>query len=267
MRLLIVNDEVISAKGLQIGVSWEDYGIDAVEVAFEAESARALLKKEKFDILLCDIEMPGESGLELVHWIRQQKQEIEVIFLTCHADFEFAQEAIQLQCRNYILLPASHEKIAENIQHVVQVILSKREAEKQQQYGKLWMAEKQAEDKMQKAASTPEETVQHIVAYIEFHLNDPELNLSKIASEIYMNSDYLNRLFKKNKGESIGQWILKKRMQMAADLLKKGEIGATRIAELVGYNTYSAFSAAFKNYHRISPAKYKSIMSEKSGRN
>lgn len=257
MRLLIVNDEVISAKGLMMGVQWENYGILEVDVAFEAETAKKKLMERKFDIILCDIEMPGENGLELVSWIRQQEMDMEVIFLTCHADFEFAQEAIRLQCRNYILIPATHEKIAESIQEVVQTIHIHREEKKQQQYGKLWLAEKEEEHKMQKKANSPEEIVQNIEDYMERYLNDPELNLSRIASELYMNADYLNRIFKRLKGESIGQCILKKRMQMAADMLKKGELGATKIAELVGYNTYTAFSAAFKNYHGTSPIKYK----------
>lgn len=180
-----------------------------------------------------------------------------MIFLTCHADFEFAQEAIRLRCKNYILIPTTHEKIAEYIYEVVQGIKEQREARKQQQYGQLWLEEREEEHKIQKYANFQEETVKNMEDYIGRYLNDPELNLSKIASEFYMNPDYLNRIFKKIKGESIGQWILKKRMQMAADMLENGNIGATKIAELVGYHTYSAFSAAFRNYHGTSPAKYK----------
>ena len=43
------------------GIEWEKYGIDKVKAAFEAESAKKLLAEEHFDILLCDIEMPGEN--------------------------------------------------------------------------------------------------------------------------------------------------------------------------------------------------------------
>ena len=50
----------------------------------------------RVDILLCDIEMPGENGLGLLRWVREQEKEIECIFLTCHAKFAYAQEAIIL---------------------------------------------------------------------------------------------------------------------------------------------------------------------------
>lgn len=255
MRLLIVNDEVIAAKGVMTGIDWKEYGIHEVDVAFEADTAKKLLTESRFDILLCDIEMPGESGIQLVQWIREEKIDIEVIFLTCHADFEFAQEAIRLQCKNYILVPSAYDVIAENVHEVVLEIEKTREARKYQQYGQLWIGEK--EDELRTISSSPQDTVEKAENYIGKHLNDSELSVNKIAEQMYLNSDYLNRIFKRIKGQSIGHYILQKRMEMAADLLKQGNISATKIAELVGYNTYSAFVAAFKNHFGYPPSKHK----------
>ena len=79
------------------------------------------------DILLCDIEMPGENGLGLLRWVREQEKEIECIFLTCHAKFAYAQEAISLGCQDYILIPARYEDIGEKIRKVVDRIRGKRD--------------------------------------------------------------------------------------------------------------------------------------------
>lgn len=256
MNLLIVNDEVVAARGLMAGIDWPDYGIAMVDVAFEAVSAKKKLSEEHFDILLCDIEMPGESGIELVRWVREQKLEIEVIFLTCHADFEFAQEAIRLNCKNYILVPAAYDEVAENIHEVVMDIRRKKEAQKQQQYGQLWLAEKEGEKALEKAARSPEAAVQNAETYIRRHLNDPELSLREIASCMYLNADYLNRIFKRIKGVSIGRYMTEQRMVMAADMLKDGMFNATEISQFVGYNSYPSFVAAFKNYYGCSPSKY-----------
>lgn len=257
MKLLIVNDEVIAAKGVMTGIDWSKYGIDGVDVAFDAQTAKGLLEEQEFDILLCDIEMPGESGIQLVQWIRENKLDIEVVFLTCHADFEFAQEAIRLQCRNYILVPATYEVIAENVCEVALEIEKKRENIKYQQYGQLWIGEK--ENELRTISSSPENTVEKIESYIGKHLNDPELSVNKIAERFFLNSDYLNRIFKRVKGQSIGHYILDKRMRMASDILEQGNIGATKVAELVGYNTYSAFVAAFKNYFGYPPSKHQKV--------
>lgn len=256
MNLLIVNDEVIAAKGLQSGIDWSKYGIKAVDVAFESISAKKLLNEKPYDILLCDIEMPGESGIELVRWVREQKLEVEVIFLTCHADFEFAQEAIRLRCKNYILVPADYEVVAQNVYEVVLSIRKSREERRQQQYGQLWIAEKEKEHEEMEQSNSPEQLVQKVEEYILKYLNNPEMSVNQIAAQMYLNPDYLNRVFKRSKGVSIGRFILEQRMEMAADMLKKKKMGATKVAELVGYNTYSAFVAAFKNYHGCSPSKY-----------
>ena len=50
-----------------------------------------LINNLKIDILLTDIEMPGESGLDLVEWIREKELDMECIFMSSHADFEYAQ--------------------------------------------------------------------------------------------------------------------------------------------------------------------------------
>lgn len=256
MKLLIVNDEVIAAKGVMTGIEWEKYGIDRVQAAFEAESAKKLLTEEHFDILLCDIEMPGENGIELVRWVRKKNYDIEVIFLTCHADFEFAQEAIRLQCRNYILVPATYEVIAENVYAVVCQIEEKRKARARQQYGELWLEERKKENEEETSAGSVEQSVESVKEYIGRHLNDPEMTVNKIALNMHMNTDYLNRIFKKAVGKSIGHYILGMRMDMAADLLGREKMKATKVAEMVGYNTYSAFVAAFKNYFGYPPSKH-----------
>lgn len=250
MNLLIVNDEVIAAKGLMMGINWNEYGIGQVDVAFEAQSAREMLSNEKYDIILCDIEMPGDSGIDLVRWVRAEKLDIEVIFLTCHADFEFAQEAIRLQCKNYILVPASYESVAESVYDVVLAIQKRQEERRQQQYGQMWMGaqEKKLERHPQLWKSVEE--------YVEKHLDDPHLGSGMIAAQMYMNVDYLNRVFKREKGMSIGSYILGKRMKLAGDMLVEGKFGASQIAEMVGYNTYSAFVKAFKNCYGCPPSRY-----------
>lgn len=255
MNLLIVNDEVIAAMGTKTGIDWKKYGIDLVDVAFEANTAKEKMANGAFDIILCDIEMPGESGIDFIRWIRQQQIDVEVIFLTCHADFEFAQEAIRLQCRNYILVPTAYEVIADSVYKVVQEIEQKRNDKKNQMYGRLWLSEKEQEQK-QAAGNSPEKTIELAEEYIVNHLNDPELTVSRLAEKMYLNADYLNRVFKRIKRQSVGKYILTKRMELASALLKEGKLGAMRVSELSGYNTYSAFVTAFKNFYGVSPSHY-----------
>ena len=115
MNLLIVNDEQLTAETMKKDMDWASYGISEVYTAYDTEAARACIAEHPVDILLCDIEMPGENGLGLLRWVREQEKEIECIFLTCHAKFAYAQEAISLGCQDYILIPARYEDIGEKI--------------------------------------------------------------------------------------------------------------------------------------------------------
>lgn len=126
MNLLIVNDEQLTAETMKKDMDWASYGISEVYTAYDTEAARACIAEHPVDILLCDIEMPGENGLGLLRWVREQEKEIECIFLTCHAKFAYAQEAIILGCQDYILIPARYEDIGEKIRKVVDRIRGKR---------------------------------------------------------------------------------------------------------------------------------------------
>ena len=109
MNVLIINDEKWTADMIREDVSWEKCGIHKVFTAYDAASAREQIKQGDIQILLCDIEMPGENGIQLMHWVREHEYEIECIFLTCHANFSYAQEAVKLNCLDYILMPARVE--------------------------------------------------------------------------------------------------------------------------------------------------------------
>lgn len=111
MKILVVDDQPDVVAGILDGVNWRALHVEKAYSALSAEEAKDLLLREKIDILLCDIEMPGESGLSLVAWLQKQGRETKCIFLTAHADFPYAQKALQLGAVDYLLQPASYENI------------------------------------------------------------------------------------------------------------------------------------------------------------
>ena len=72
MNLLIVDDEVYVVRAIRSRIDWNSLGIDEVFVAFNARKAKDVLRENKIDIIVTDIEMPQESGLELMQWVRDQ---------------------------------------------------------------------------------------------------------------------------------------------------------------------------------------------------
>ena len=254
MNLLIVDDEMIAVKGMMEGVDWKSCGIDGnIWTAYSAEWALKILNVQQVDLLLCDIEMPGASGLELLRAIREIDRELPCIFLTCHASFEYAQEAIALQCTDYILKPAPYEVIAEKVKRVCEDIQKKRKDKVQERF---FSGEEEHTPEIPRSTKNPKELVNQIEQYIEKHLRDSSLLVTDIAEAMYLNKDYLNRVFKKEKGISISQHLIQERMKLAAVLLEEEGSNVNLVAEKVGYNNYPYFASSFKRFYGCSPSQY-----------
>jgi len=138
-QLLIVDDELIAVEGLKSGVQWEAIGISKVFTAHSAEQAKTVFGQERIDILLCDIEMPQATGLELLEWVRLHYPRTETIFLTCHADFGYAKQAIQLGSLDYLLKPIPYPDLEETIKRAIRKLDQDNRNSEFSQYGKYWV--------------------------------------------------------------------------------------------------------------------------------
>ncbi len=136
MNILVVDDLTSVVNGIIKGIDWNALGILGVYKANNAYEAKVLLNNLPIDILLTDIEMPGESGLDLVEWVRREKLDMECIFLSSHADFEYARRAIQMGSFEYVLLPCPYEDIARSIRGAMDRLRQRREENKLYHYGK-----------------------------------------------------------------------------------------------------------------------------------
>lgn len=258
MNLLIVNDAVLAAESMKEEIPWSNYGISHCYTAYNVPDAQEIIRSLPIDVLLCDIEMPGQNGLELIRWIRENQFPTESILLTCHADFEYAREAVVLGCQNYLLIPASYEDVGNTVARVVHRILEKQDKEKLQEYGRSWLqSQEAAASSNTQPAKSPKEVVEECCAYILHHLSDEHLSVNDLAAHYYLNPIYLNRIFKKEKNIAISQYIIREKMSLASQLLKNSSLNAVAVAKQVGYPNYSYFSSSFKKYYGCTPAQYR----------
>ena len=136
MKVLVVDDQPDVAAGILDGVDWRALHVEKAYSALSAAEAKALLLREKIDILLCDIEMPGENGLSLVAWLRKEGLQTKCIFLTAHADFPYAQKALQLGAVDYLLQPASYQSIETAIRGAAEQLQEERLSQVYEALGK-----------------------------------------------------------------------------------------------------------------------------------
>ncbi len=257
MNLMIVNDEVMTADTMQKEIAWHEYGIDQVFTAYNVQSAKELARSETIEIMLCDIEMPGESGIDLLQWVREQNIKMECVFLTCHANFEYAKSAIGLGCQDYILMPAKYEEVGQLVQKIVNRLKEENVGRKLQEYGKQYLDEQvnQAE-KLQGESRDAKDVVIQVKKYIRKNLGKESLGVKELAEAFYLHPVYLNRIFKREAGSSISQYIIKERMELAGFLLEAKHLQPGVVAERVGYPNYQNFNTAFKKYHGCAPSHY-----------
>ena len=119
MNVLLVDDQPSIIASLVSCIPWHKLGISAVLTAGSAREARRVLEQQHVDILISDIEMPGEDGLDLLTWARERNMDMECIFLTAHADFYHAQRAIALRVSDSIIQPARDEDVIRAVKKAV----------------------------------------------------------------------------------------------------------------------------------------------------
>jgi two-component system response regulator YesN len=128
MKALIVDDEFHIRRGVRTSVPWEDLGVWEVEEAADGSRAIALFDEHAPDIVVLDINMPGQNGMEVARHIRDSGSAAQIIFLTGYDDFPKVKEAITLQASDYLLKPVSYSELLQALQKAsLQVSETRRE--------------------------------------------------------------------------------------------------------------------------------------------
>ena len=98
--------------------------------------------------------------------------------------------------------------------------------------------------------------INKVVAYINNHL-DETLDLKTLANEAALSDFHFHRIFKALKGEAIGGYITRLRLEATARLLRYTALTIEEIAFNIGYETPASLSKAFKNQYGITPTEYR----------
>lgn len=102
MKVLIVDDEVIARIGLTNSIDWKANGFYIVGDTADAQTALAMARQNKPDIVIVDIVMPEVNGLELIRMMKKEIPLSKFIIISCMDDKEYYKEALQLGVSGYI---------------------------------------------------------------------------------------------------------------------------------------------------------------------
>ena len=121
--ILIVDDEPAARYGLRRALE-SKY---RVAEADSAEAAREALTREQADLVLLDVVLPGQSGIEFLRWMREQGSEIPVLMVSALDTAKTAVEALQLGAADYLVKGFELEELRQRVANLLKLASLEKE--------------------------------------------------------------------------------------------------------------------------------------------
>jgi YesN/AraC family two-component response regulator len=255
MVLLIADDESYIRQGL-LTIDWKEIGIKEVYEAANGLEVKRILEKKRIDIILCDIRMPGMTGLEIAEYVYRNAMNTKVILLTGFNDFEYAKAAISNQVLEYLLKPISTNELLSAVQLAMEQIAlsnykSKIVAEYEEKVGS-YTTIQQITHCFRNIDTQAYEIIKYIAESFE-----EEITLQKLSDQYYLSSVYLSRYIKKETGYSFVDILTCIRILNAIKLLEDGKYQIAMICDMTGFRDQRYFSQIFKRLIGCKPNEYR----------
>jgi two-component system, response regulator YesN len=254
-NILIVDDEHRTRQGLQKTLeNWND-GSYSILTAANGEEALSIIEKRKIHIMLTDIRMPEITGLKLVNLLKEKNMTPVVIVISAYSEFEYAQEALRLGVVNYLLKPIGKKKLIEAVEEAVAVLT------KQQRAG---IIERAVDNKLVQATTkrdSTRDTIREAMVYIDQHLKE-DINQKDVAAHVHLNPSYFSVLFKEQVELTFSEYLTRRRIQRAKELVIATTLPINEIAEESGYKTAKYFIKIFKELEGITPSAFRKLNRE-----
>ncbi len=103
VKLLLVDDEERFLSTTRILL--EKRGVENIQTAANGPDALKILRKERIDVVVLDVKMPGMDGVEVLRRSKQEHPLVEVIMLTGHGSVESAVDGLKLGAFDYVMKP------------------------------------------------------------------------------------------------------------------------------------------------------------------
>lgn len=256
-NIVIVDDEPRTRQGLQRTLESWNNGEFTILTAESGEDVLRIAEEKKIHILLSDIRMPEMTGLQLLKTLKEKGIAPVVIIISAYSEFEYAQEALRLGVVNYLLKPIGKKKLIEAVEEAVKIM------EKQVRAG---MIEKLVDEKLvdtNNKVDSVKDTIRKAISYIDQHLKD-EFTLKDVAAHVHLNSSYFSVLFKDQVNMNFSEYVTRRRIQRAKELVITTNLPINEIAEEAGYKTSKYFIKIFKEIEGMTPSVYRKANNERA---
>jgi len=120
-KILVVDDEPFIRKSVSELLMDEGYQVQEAE---DSQVCMEMLKKESFDLLLLDIQMPGINGMDAFKKMAKEDFKVDVIMMSGHGNIQTAVEALKIGAFDFLEKPFSSKRLKSTVHAAMQKRLS-----------------------------------------------------------------------------------------------------------------------------------------------
>lgn len=241
-QLLIADDEFEIRNGLSQYFPWDELGYEIASLVENGREVLDVVARQPIDVILCDIQMPVMSGIDVARELHQQNSPVKIVFLSGYREFEYAQQALLYGVKSYIVKPTKYNEL-ENIFRKLKVELDQSKGSQS------------PSDPVEKESAAPETVIAKVKSYLEQNYRDATLD--DAARLVHMNPYYLSKYFKKKTGENFSDYLIRVKMEKAKEFLMDVNNRTYTISEMVGYSNVKNFTRTFRKYVGKSPREFR----------
>ena len=251
MRVIIVEDESKARQLIAHLLNAVDERIQIVGQADNAVDGQALIERLLPDAAFVDIKMPGMTGLEMIRSLAPKRLNVSFIIISGYGEFEYAQEAIELGIKSYILKPVSYSDI-ERVIHKVSANIKgcSISGEVKSQVRTLNI------EGLLLNMDGKKPIVRQAIEYVCQNMS-AACRLSEVAVYLKVSPEHLSRNFHEEMSITFMAFVRMVKMDYACVLLSKTQMRVYEIAKAVGYENDTYFCNTFKEVIGIQPKKYR----------
>ncbi len=242
-KVVVIDDEAIVRRGIVMETDWNSLSCVVVAEAANGLEGLEVIRKYNPHICICDIRMPKMDGIDMLTALRDEGNDVQVVFLTAHGEFSYAQSALKLLAADYILKPFQDGELEAAVGRITERLEKERNSEPE-----LISLELKSNDKSK--------YVMEALAYINEHFSDSDISVGAVAGELEISEGHLSHIFKKETDYTVAAYITRVRMRAAMKLLNDVRNKVYEVAEKVGYRDIAYFSNNFKKIVGITPSEY-----------
>ncbi|MDM5277465.1 response regulator [Paenibacillus silvae] len=133
IRMILADDEPVILRGLKMLIDWEELGIEIAGKAYDGNELIELIDRCNPDLIVSDICMPGQSGIDVLRYVQASRRTPKVVFISAHKEFDYAKEALKYGALDYLVKPVNTDQLKQVIQKAVSLIRDETEEERKRE--------------------------------------------------------------------------------------------------------------------------------------